>query len=908
MKSLPNEMIIITFCDIKNLYLRHRSKIKTVALVCGLAMLAILVVKEPKFLAEATFKQANRQNEIPPNLKDLYQQVLSLSSPGERAQISIMQSNEVMKNVVEQLGMQVTCHSQAGITRLFKRIFENIKVELKRGVSDLDQFQFRHVAYDGEKPLSMYLKVIDGETYQLFTEKKVLIAEGRLGKALSTPQAALTLQQFPSHVKLNRFYALSISPRLATIKQVLKRLDIAPLKTDRNILRLTFTHRDRFLASDVLNQLMNSYQLFLKKENDEVCQIHLDYLEQRQQDLFQNFDRALAEHAEYLKENLIATNGEIGFSQELEMLLKPKELYSSKLFQIDLELGRLAVDRAPIFPENRRKEILARIDQCEMEEMEIQPINIEIENVRKQALEAHLLLECLETGKEIPSLPSLLSDPKSFIGAMLKAPQDTEKKTQLAVYLKSFVNQLEQKRDTLVENAKLARDGLHDFAGLSLELAPKLLTEFNHERDGLQAQLKEMIFLREKLAQSNFELSSFGVVFSDPVINELIHKASSISLLLNDNDNRTAREQERLRESLETQKSFLSQYLFQATELKKLRAKLLSDKIHSLQQETVSLLKSEKGLLNEKLKELNVQMARLPEKWRRESLLKLKKDVNSMMIEGVSQLAESKYIVQNFYQTGARPLDSAIPPTMPTSPRLLLISLFVAIASGFFYYFGILCKNLLKGLPVSFENLKLSGFPVSGAFSRDCNTSLNEVQANDLETLRVLTEFLTDHVKQEGALIAACVGGKYPDYSSPLAELLAMRGFKVLAVHCVFDAVVHPESVPGLWQYLKGETEQLPIRRHLAYDFIPSGSATRHGPEFISSPRFARFLSSVKQQYDIVLIYSSADADKSEGTSLLKVSDVAVVTVQQELKDGLLSFCEWSEKKPVTFVYAHEFI
>ncbi len=902
MKSLPHEMIIITFSDIKNLYLRHRSRIKTVALICGLAMLAVLVVREPKFLAEATFKQANRQSEIPPNLKDLYQQVLSLSSPGERAQISIMQSNEVMKNVVEQLGMQVACHSQSGMVRLLKGIFENIKIELRRGIADLDEFQFRNVSYDGEKPLAMYLKVLDNETYQLFNEKKELIARGKLGEALSLPEAALTLQELPSNVKLNRFYRLSISPRLATIKQVLKKLDIGSLKTDRNILRLTYTHRDRFLASNVLNQLMKSYQLFLKKENDEICQIHLDYLEKRQQDLFQNFDRALAEHAEYLKENLIATNGEIGFSQELEMLLKPKELYNSKLFQIDLELGRLSGERACAFTSNRRQEILARLDQCEME---IQPINVEIENVRAQADEAHLLLECLENGKEIPALPSLLNDPKGFIAAMLKVAHDNEKKTQLAVYLKSFINQLEQKRDTLMENAKMARDGLHDFDGLSLESAPKLLTEFNHERDGLQAQLKEMIFLREKLAQPNFELSSFGVVFSDPVINELIHKASTISLQLNDNDNRTAREHERLRESLETQKSFLSQYLFQATELKKLRAKLLSDKIHSLQQATVALLKSEKGLLNEKLKELNAQMARLPEKWRRESLLKLKKDVNSMMIEGVSQLAESKYIVQNFYQTGARPLDSAIPPTSPTSPRLLLISLFVAIAGGFFYYFGILCKNLLKGLPVSYENLKLSGFPVSGVLSPNCNSPLSQVRSDDLETLRTLTEFLTDRIKPDGALIAACIGGKYPDYSAPLAELLAMRGLKVLNVHCVFDAVVHPESIPGLWQYLKGETDQLPIRRRTAYDFIPSGSATRHGPEFLSSPAFRQFLSRVREQYDVVLIYSSADPDKSDGTALLKISDAALVTVQKELKDGLLAYLE---KKPVTFVYAHEFI
>ena len=54
------------------------------------------------------------------------------------------------------------------------------------------------------------------------------------------------------------------------------------------------------------------------------------------------------------------------------------------------------------------------------------------------------------------------------------------------------------------------------------------------------------------------------------------------------------------------------------------------------------------------------------------------------------------------------------------------------------------------------------------------------MKETDLETLRHVAEFLCYHLKSSEALIAVCIGGKYPDYSKGLAEMLSMRGLKVL--------------------------------------------------------------------------------------------------------------------------------
>ena len=108
-------------------------------------------------------------------------------------------------------------------------------------------------------------------------------------------------------------------------------------------------------------------------------------------------------------------------------------------------------------------------------------------------------------------------------------------------------------------------------------------------------------------------------------------------------------------------------------------------------------MKSEKELLGQKLQEINLKMGDLPEKWRRESLLSLKKEIGSMMIQAVTQLAETKSLSEHTFQVGSRPLDSAIPPLEPKPSRLFLLSIVAAFFGGAGFYFGQLCKVLLKG-------------------------------------------------------------------------------------------------------------------------------------------------------------------------------------------------------------------
>ena len=857
MKFVSNDTII-TYSDLKRAFFRHLTKIKTATVICGLMVLIVLVLSEPRYRAEASFKQAGRHSDISLNMKELFQQILPL--PAENETIAIMQSNAVLKDVVETLGLQVRCQTGFLVFKALKRIWENFYCEMKLPLSDVDPFRFKDVSYSGEVPLKFYLKLIGDGQFQLFNRQKQKVAEGKLNESIEIDNVKLTLKSIPNHARKDRFYPLIIEPWSSLVTKLKKNLQIRPFKLNKSVLQLCFSCRDRFLSSALLNQVMLSYQKYLKWENEELCQSQISYLEKRQHQLVKDYDRALTEHVDYLVDSL-GKNGFMGFAQELETLSEPKNLYISKLFDVDAELSRYLSIHEPL-----------------LSKALLENEGVFAKNSDSKSLKIHD------------------KDPVG-ISPLLKIGKGEKNQIENLDLVQKRADDVE----AMLSLSGFPKDESHDFAGLSLDTAQRLMVEYTQQRDKFQAEVKELVYLKGRLIRPEFELSSLGAVINEPVTNELIHKASAIALQLQDNGNRSEREQERLMDTLKTQKSFLSQYVVQTIELKKLRIALLEEKMGSLNRQIIHLLKSEKELIGKNLDAINSKMKDLPEKWRRESLLMLKKEIGSMMVHSISQLTETKFLSQNIFQVTSKPLDIAFPPKQPRSNHILLFSIFAALLGGGGAYFLLFCRDLLKGLPSSYENLKLSGFPVSGALSHYCDTELNQMKETDLETMRHLTEFLSSQMcndpnKKQG-ITAVCVGGKYPNYSQGLAGVLALRGLKVLVIQYAFDQVVHPEQLPGLWQYLNSEVNSLHIRHRSTYDEVTSGGTTRHAAELIDHPKFKNLLNSLKEKYDVILLFSSADAAKAEGLIHLKVADAAIITVHKEKKEDLLTYCEWAQKK-----------
>lgn len=927
--------IFFTWADLKRLFLRHRIQLKWAALLGGIAVCALLLLSSPKYKLEASFKLASKQKEISVNMKEVFQQLMD--TPQDSGAIAIFQSNQVIGAAIEQLGMQVEWHADFLVLKALKRIRDNLRAEVGAELADVDDFRFSDVKYTAEKPRNFFLKLKDSASYQLFDGDKQMIGEGKLGQQVTLPSGHFTLSYVPARAKPGQMYRFTIKPLHKTIKLVRGKLKIFPHRLDKNILQLAFHCRDRELGATFLNCLMLSYQNFLRRENEEITQKQLDYLEKRQEELTKYYDKALSEHTAYLHENL-AKDGYIGFAQEIETLSEPKNFYTSKLFDIGLELKRISDNRFLTsdakeklkeekhlqdkkkadrdFIAEERKQLQVQMENCAFEQLKsncssVHASDPELIKVNAQLTEATQLLQSLEKREEIPPTPALLQEPKSALAQLIKQiiAHPLEEETSLS-RLKEMIAQLTQKRETLEEDLQLQLVDAAAFSGINLETAQSLLVEYTRQRDSLQAQMRELVFLREQLSRSDFQMSSLGGVFEDDVTRDIVAKASAIALQLKDENNRSMREQERLVETLQTQKNFLSHYLFQVIELKRLRAKLLGDKIASLQTTIVSLLKTEQGLLENKLSELNVKMADLPEKWRRESLLMLKKELGAAMLEGISQLAETKSLTQHTFHVTSKPLDFCIPPVSPQAPRIVLFTLFAALVSAGCYFVALFGKGVFQGLPASAETLKLCGFPVSGKMSPYCSVSLSEQRDRDLDVLRHLSEFVISHVKHSEALIALSIRGNNPNFTSPLAELLSIKGLKPLIIRCGFNQVVRPEETPGQWQYLQGLITELPIRREGIYDYIHCGGTSRHGLDLLTSPKFYEALSALKKNYDIILLDTTAHPAAMEAISLLKIANVAIITVQQETQDQLDVYLTWSQQNSIpkaTFVCVEEF-
>lgn len=957
MKTHPDE-IILCFSDLKRLFYKALPKIKKASLAGACFFFLYFLVKEPRFVAEATFKQAASVHEGRFHLKDLFQAASPNSEFGASA---LLTSRAVLRDAVEELGLQVKWDRHFRITNLLGRVWENISLELGRPLDDVERFVFRQVKYEGEKAKTLLIKILGDGSFRLYDESRVELGKWNLNEKISLPFFTGYLANLPSNAKSNQFYRLNVLPWPGVAASVRKSFSLRPLKEDGRFFILTFADRDRYLAADFLNQVMKSCQKVIRHENEEIAIDQLSYLEMRQEELARKWDSSLQEHVAYLKGNL-SEGGYMSFSQELDYLQEPQSAYSSRLLDIDFELNRLQSQKegegtnlktkerphnvfldsnqqwlhvssvnngSNTLLEEQKKELDQKLIAMELDEERFREngdaeavfdlqtgMSSEVLALSEQQEEASKLLELLDSGKDVATGLDLVNDPKSLVAIWAKQiasqqkqyAQNTQDKHPLfskeKEQIKEYIEQTANKIKILQDNIALHGSTAHEFAGLTLETAQRLYLDYNNQRDGLQAQLKQLVYLSEQLYQPQFELSSITTILSDPVTQGLVLQAGETAVRLQDGNNRSLREQDHLKETLHTQKSFIAQHLLQVIELTKLRTKLMEDKIRSLRKTTITLLKQEKQLLHQQLDQIGRKMEGLPEKWRRENVLLLKKELGMKMIEGLAHLMESKNIDRHLYQVGSKPFDTALTPVNPKSPKLLFYAVIGGFLGALCSYSYYLSRSLVKGMPVSHETLALSGFYSCGALSDYCHAPIDQLSHVDLETLRRLSQFILKlDVK---GMCCAIIGGKNPDFSQTLAQLLAMQQKRVLVVQYVFDKPVHPGDMPGLWQYLQGDVPDCPIRQQLPFDLLPSGGTTRLSVELLSNPKLAAFLNSAKNRYDVILFYSSAVPTDVEGQALLNIADAAIVATNAEKKEDLFIYDAWAamkQKECVSFVH-----
>ena len=706
-------------------------------------------------------------------------------------------------------------------------------MEMGISPSDRDHFVFQDVHLDGERAEKLFLQFEEGRGYKVFNAKKEEIKCAQIGDKVVLGALRFSLVKTPKNISYKKLYSLQISPWQPLVQSFLRKLQIKPIKQDKNVLQMTFVHTDRHLSALFLNQLMTVYVRHLKEENEQLADAQLAYLEKRQTELAAHLDRTLEEQTHYLQENL-GESGFVGLKQEIDMLAIPKQAYTSKLFDMELELKRF--------------------------EKKIADNDKEQEEIRSQ---------------DLAKRKESLDEQQSPFEAQQHLLQN--RLTALDV------------RAALFSPVREARADLkNDLQGINLETAQNLYVQYNNSLDAIQSQIRQLLFLRDQIHEPTFELSSLSSLLTDAVSQKMVEKASELSLMLHDKQNHSLREQERLKEGLTTQKNFLVQHIDQTVELNKEKEKLIDDKIASLQRVCVDLIENEKTLIKEKLKDLSARMGNLPDKWRLENQLQFKKELCMGIVEGISQLVESKNLHFQLFHVDSKPLDKAMAPLAPMPPHLCLFSMLVAFFSGSSLFAFHLGRGLLRGLPLTLESMQANKLPVCGSLSSFSHVSFKELNDRDLETLRRIDSYLEHKKKERVALVA----GTSPDYSHNLAKLLALQGKKVLLIQCAFDAITTQENVPGLYHFLEGSQGSAPIRKREHYDFLPTGGSSRHATELLARPAFTKLLEEETKNYDVLLLFSSARPAFSEGHLYLKLADTLVVTANHERLEDLKPYIE----------------
>jgi tyrosine-protein kinase Etk/Wzc len=480
-------------------------------------------------------------------------------------------------------------------------------------------------------------------------------------------------------------------------------------------------------------------------------------------------------------------------------------------------------------------------------------------------------------------------------------------KSNCMSYLSHLVHYLDVRQRSIEERLANQQLPLDEFQGIDLNTARQLYVTYSKELNVLESNSAQQQFLISQINHPDFEISSLSAVMNDPISIEMISKASKQIISLRDYENRTQKEQERIKASLAIYKEFFITHIGQELQLIDLRQQILKEKIKALQstnlaliQERISILenqmaeylakrltslKRERVLYEDILEEFRKEMALLPHKWVNEKLINQQMEINQSMVEEISRLVESKNITNNLETIQSTPIDLPLLPLHPRPPHLLLFSLVGAAAGAFLGFAWVLGKSIAGGVEAAEDNLRLAGQYVAGRLSKDfsCRPGLPLLDS-ELDTLRRLIAFMEMGGRQAMNASCSCEGqtlllliGKGPNYAPALADLISKMGLKTIIINACFDQKDSHQTESGMLQYLEGKTEQPAIINHQSYDIIPAGGITRHATELMAARRFSALLESLQTRYDWIIVCSNASVISAEAESLVdRFSNVAV--------------------------------
>ncbi|MEI8365886.1 MAG: Wzz/FepE/Etk N-terminal domain-containing protein [Parachlamydiaceae bacterium] len=855
--------ILISFADLKRVVKKNKRKIYLGILVFALLGFFYALFRPIQYEAHASFREKGKSRSGMGS--GLGAAVLFMGDGAiDSDALTMMTSRKLLEEVVKSQGLQgyITKDEFEFPFLPLARIKNNLLAEyvsfkkpltlvVRPPIADLKTEQ---VFYAGEVPTHLILSVTAPEQYTLLDITGKNIGHGTFGIPFSTDKFAFTLVRRNPKDLTGSAYTLSLLPLEFTANTLKSQLTFLPDKNDKSLLRISHRNSDRNQAAKNLNMLMTAYLDHIQSEHENLSQMQIDYLRERQEDAGSQLESMMLANAEKLSADLSAT-GFATSDNAMTFLASTQQQLKQKLFTLDMEI-----------------QYLEKIQQ-----------------------EGHLNSELVSDTYDFSAINNITAEKQKL----------TQQSNSLYLALKNTQNE-----ESPIFNGK---DVDASKQGLDLNVAKEIYVAYVKEQSDLESKARQHSFVINQMSESGFEITSLCTILTDPVSMEMIGRTNSLLLSLKDHDNRSSKEQERLLADLTIQKEALKMHIQQSAILLHLRQNFVKEKIIQLQKVLLSLiqeqmsildqqlldsisnavqnLKQGKALLEENLLELRTEMASFPKQRAAEQLITQQMKINQALVEEVSKIVESKNIANNLEKFQSAPVDVAIAPIHPSPPRLLLFTIVGSIAGAFLSCCWVLAWSVIVGVEASPENLRHAGFQVAGMLSEMRRKNEGDILLldSDLDALRRLIAYITSapaDQKEERGQALVLVEGNGPDYAVPLAELMFKMGLKVLVVDVRFDDY-SGSSVPGMLQYLEGKVPAPSVIHKDQYSYIGSGGVCRYSNELLCSRQFKTMLSGMVENYDWVIVSSSALPQSAEAASLLEQIPCASITVSGQSVNDL---------------------
>jgi len=956
------DLFLMTLSDFWTAVKKAKKNILNWVLIFAVLAFLYAVTRPIEYLVQSSFKEKGTKE------SGLGSNVLSslLGGGADSAKseaIAVMKSHKLLQEVIKKHQIQGVLVKEEWKFPLFKRIKDNLRVEyaylrnrLVPVVKDPEEaIQLTSIDYEGEIPLNLTIQFLPGGAYTVFDKNENQAGIGQLGSPFQFENAAFILHSAHPDTLAGQKYALTLKALAIVAKDLMGRFNIEADSLNKSILKMSYKCPDRHLACLHLNTLMHAYQEFLYKEHQRIAHEQIAYLENRHDTMGQNLRKMMEAFAERVSTDVSNTgfmNTEAGMHFFAEALQKHKQ----RLLDINMEIEKLqnAKSSESIFLERTGDpqvvnailtEIRSLKQECDGLTIAIRRASEthaqankdqflnqiqEFETTQQHAEEAKILLTSLNENRWQTTALNHLDHPDYFVSLWFNKLSESYQKFQVCEehlkhihqrefdscksnftsYLNQLVHYFDVRQKALRERISRQQMPQDQFQGIGLPTAHTLYIQYSNEMGNAETLLKQKEFLLTQLEDDDFEVSSLSSLLTDSVSRQMIDRASTLALSLQDDSNRSAKEHSRLREELNVQKKFLKSHLKQTQQLGQLQVELLTDKILALQniileldQQKISILQAhlsdflqsrltnlhqEKELVNRQLQELQLQLHQMPSRWINEKLINQQMTSNQMMVEELTRLVESKNIASNLEIIQSAPLDLAEPPLHPRSPRLILLTLLGAFFGAFFGVGKVAYQSIVGGIPASEENLVASGFTVVGKFSNGFNE--RHPSLADRETLRKIAGFVHPSSSQKSHQIVLLIDGNGPEYCRSLAAILSKSCLRILILPLTQtrNSLAQAE---GLLGYLEGEQGLPTVIKGDDFDSVLAGKSSLYEAELLTSPRFKEYLASLCENYDYIFVISHASICQSEAETLLKNYDTAVISLSHETLDDLKRSC-----------------